>query len=118
MAVIQVGRNTYHFRGLARNNKLTSEQELALVEIIASFRRATREDLSPQENKQIAFKRLEPGETFASLAQSRELGKYTEEYLRVMNGYYPKGEPEPGTYIKIVVAAKEDEDAPTEDQEE
>ena len=110
VAAISVGRNTYHFLGIARNNQLTSEQELALVEIIASFRRATREDISPTESKRLAFKRLEPGESFATLAKSRELGKYTEEYLRVLNGYYPKGEPEPGTYVKIVESAKEEED--------
>ena len=77
--------------------------------MITSFRRATRNDLSPSEVKRLTFKRFEPGDTFASLAQSRELGKYTEDYLRVMNGYYPKGEPEPGTYVKIIESAKEEE---------
>ncbi|MEM7357560.1 MAG: M48 family metalloprotease [Pseudomonadota bacterium] len=107
VAVVQVGRNTYHFQGIAKNNQLTEEQDQALVEIIRSFRRATRQDLSPEEVKRIYYKRLEPGETFASLSADRELGKHTEIYLRVMNGYYPKGEPEPGTYIKLVKSAKD-----------
>ena len=72
------------------------------IEIIKSFRRATRQDLSPDAVKKIYFERLEPGETFASLAASKELGKFTEGYLRLMNGYYPDGEAEPGTYIKLV----------------
>jgi len=111
VAVIQVGRNTYHFQGIAKNNKLTDEQDAAFVEIIKSFRRATREDLSSDETLTVYFKRLEPGESFKSLAANRILGKYTEDYLRVMNGYYPKGEAEPGTYVKLVrkMASEDDE---------
>ncbi|NNC99106.1 MAG: M48 family metalloprotease, partial [Gammaproteobacteria bacterium] len=102
VAVIQVGRNTYHFQGIAKNNQLTDQQDQVFVEIIKSFRRGSRQDLSADEVKTIYFKRLEPGETFASLAADNELGKFTEGYLRLMNGYYPKGEAEPGTYIKLV----------------
>lgn len=107
VAAIKVGRNTYHFSGIARDNNLTDAQDAQMVQIIKSFRRAGRQDISPDEVKRVKFKRLEPGETFASLAASRELGRYTEDYLRVMNGYYPKGEPEPGTYVKIVVSGEE-----------
>jgi len=102
VAAIQVGRNTYHLQGIAKNNRLTDEQDAAFVEIIESFRRASRKDLAPDEVKRVYYKRLEPGETFASLAADKTLGKYTEGYLRVMNGYFPTGEPEPGTYIKLV----------------
>lgn len=107
VAVIQVGRNTFHFQGIAKDNKLTEEQDKVMQEIIKSFRRATRQDLSPDAVKRIYYKRLEPGETFATLAQDRQLGKYTEPYLRVINGYYPKGEAEPGTYIKLVKSSED-----------
>lgn len=103
VAVIQIGRNTFDLQGIAKSNQLTEEQDAQFLEIINSFRRATRGDLSPEEVKRIYFKRLEPGETLTSLAtEKRTLGKYTEDYFRVMNGFYPKGEPEPGTYIKLV----------------
>jgi predicted Zn-dependent protease len=102
VAVIQVGRNTFHFQGIARNNQLSEDQDKQMLEVITSFRRATRDDLSPKESRKIYFKRLEPGESFASLAKDGVLGKYTEDFLRVMNGYYPRGEPEPGTYVKLV----------------
>ena len=110
VAVIQVGRNTFYFQGIAKNNKLSDEQDNTMLEIINSFRRATRQDLSPDSVKRIYYKRLEPGETFATLAKDQQLGKYTESYLRVMNGYYPKGEAEPGTYIKMVKSAKDFEE--------
>lgn len=115
VAAISVGRNTYYFSGIARNNKLTADQDKVFVEIVASFRRVGKRDLSKNEVKRLTFKRLELGETFATLAQDARLGKYTEGYLRVMNGYYPRGEPEPGTYVKIIAPpspAQEDNSVP------
>ena len=102
VAAVTVGRNTYHFQGIAKNNVLTEQQDDQFKDIIASFRRATRADVPPDEVKTIYYKRLEPGETLAELAADKELGTFTEEYLRLMNGYYPKGEPEPGTWVKLV----------------
>ncbi|NND81184.1 MAG: M48 family metalloprotease [Gammaproteobacteria bacterium] len=102
VAAITVGRNTFHFQGIARNNQLTQAQDDQFQDIIGSFRRASRQDLPPKELKVIYYKRLEPGETFASLAADKQLGTFTEETLRLINGYYPNGEAEPGTWMKLV----------------
>ena len=103
VAIIQVSRNSYHFQGIVKNNQLTEEQDRIFIEIIESFRRASRKDLLPNEVKKIYYRRLKPGETFSVLAaENKTLGMHTEAYYRLMNGYYPKGEPEPGTYIKMV----------------
>ena len=102
VAVIKIGRHTYYFQGIAKNGKLTEEQDKQFLEIINSFRRATRKDLPPDNIKTIYYERLKPGVTFADLAKNRILGTYTEDYLRLINGYYPKGEPEPGTWVKLV----------------
>lgn len=40
--------------------------------------------------------------TFARLAKQLNIGKYAEEHLRLINGYYPRGEPYPGEIIKII----------------
>jgi predicted Zn-dependent protease len=102
VGLIRVGRNSYYFQGIAKNNQLIEEQDQQLVEIIKSFRRATSEDLPPDSIKSIYYERLKPGQTFAELAKNAELGMFTEEHLRLMNGYYPKGEAEPGTWIKLI----------------
>ncbi len=102
VAAITVSRNTYYFQGIAKNNKLTAEQDEQFLQIITSFRRATRKDLPPDHIKRIYYERLKPGQTFADLAKGNILGIYTEDYLRLINGYYPKGEPEPGTWMKLV----------------
>jgi len=41
------------------------------------------------------------GITFAKLAETSPVKPYAEEMLRLVNGYYPKGEPEPGEWIKV-----------------
>jgi len=96
-----VARNTYDFQGIAKNNKLTAAQDADLVKIIKSFRRRTRADSPPDAVKRIYYERLEPGDTFASLAERIAPGKNQENYLRLLNGYFPKGQPEPGTWIKL-----------------
>ncbi|MEQ1556293.1 MAG: LysM peptidoglycan-binding domain-containing protein, partial [Gallionella sp.] len=42
------------------------------------------------------------GETFSALAQQSPLGKSSENYLRLLNGLYPAGEPQVGQLIKVV----------------
>ncbi len=42
------------------------------------------------------------GQTFAELARRSPLGRFSEGYLRVINGLYPAGEPVAGQTLKIV----------------
>lgn len=101
VALIRVARNTYHFLGIAKNNQITPEQDRAFVEIIRSFRPMTAKDRTADYVKEIYFERLEPGETFESMAKDSGLDDlHAELELRVLNGYYPDGEAEPGTWIK------------------
>lgn len=102
VALIKVARNSFHFSGVARNNKLTPEQDQVLVKIIKSFRRPNNDDLPPEAITRIYYERLEPGESFADLAERYDKVDNAEDVLRLMNGYYPKGEPEPGTWIKLL----------------
>ena len=101
VALIMVARNTYHFLGIAKNNQITAEQDRAFVEIIRSFRPMTAKDRTADHVKEVYYERLEPGETFASLAKGSDMDDINAELeLRVLNGYYPDGEAEPGTWIK------------------
>lgn len=102
VALAKVARNTFHFEGIAKDNNITAEQDAYFVNMIRSFRRMTPKDKTADHVTKIYFERLQPGENFASLA--KDVGgkndHETEIELRVINGYYPKGEPEPGTWIK------------------
>ena len=101
VALAKVSRNTFHFEGIAKDNNITAERDAYFVNMIRSFRRMTPKDKTADSVTKIYFERLEPGETFASLAKDTGLDEVKAEIeLRVINGYYPKGEPEPGTWIK------------------
>ena len=39
---------------------------------------------------------------FAVAARDSKISEYPEETLRLLNGYYPIGSPEPGEWIKLV----------------
>lgn len=103
VALAKVARNTFHFQGIAKNNKVTAEQDAEFVGMIRSFRRMTPKDKTAKYVTRISYERLKPGDTFASLAKDLEPDiKDAEIELRVINGYYPKGEAEPGTWIKML----------------
>lgn len=101
VGLINVARNTFHFQGFARDRKLTKAEDQVLTGMIANFRRLTPEDRQITEVLKIYYERVQPGETFASMAKGMPSSKGNPEAeLRVINGYYPKGEAEPGTWIK------------------
>jgi len=102
VAIITVGRNTYSFQGIAKNNQLSDDQDQFFQDIIATFRKATSRDYPSTTVAKIYYKRLEPGETFADLSRQQVIGPSTEQTLRLMNGYFPNGEAEPGTWMKLV----------------
>jgi predicted Zn-dependent protease len=54
------------------------------------------------EPQQIALHRWTRGETLEELASRAKLEDHAEEQLRLLNDYYPRGEPAPGTLLKTV----------------
>ena len=101
VALVKVSRNTCHFEGMAKNNDITAEQDATFVKMIRRFRRLTPKDKTAEHVTKIYYERLKPGETFASISKGVGRDDLSAEIeLRVLNGYYPKGQPEPGTWVK------------------
>lgn len=112
VALIKVARNTFHFQGLSRDNKLSKEKDAVFLGMIASFRRLHPNDKNITELKRIYFEQLKPGQSFGSIAaDTKDENVATEAELRVINGYFPKGEAEPGTWIKKIRLVKVDQDS-------
>ncbi len=110
VGLIKIVRNTYHFQGISRDNNLTKQKDQIFLGMIASFRRMHPKDKNLTEVKRIYFEQLEPGQTFASIvADQNDDNVGTESELRAINGYYPKGEAEPGTWIKKIKLVKVDQ---------
>ena len=102
LAVIYYGRNAYVFRGeLLEGDDLKVADE-QFLEMINSFRPMPRPSRSAEKPRTIQYVKAKPGATFAKLASYLKLGKYGEQELRLINNYYPVGEPQPGEWIKII----------------
>ena len=101
-ACIQIGTRSFYFQGKNTSNTLTEMQIELFRSILNDFRRVTSRDYKENSNRYIYFQRARPGDTFSSLASNAIVGEYTEQYLRLINGFYPKGEPEPGLWLKLI----------------
>jgi len=112
LGLVKVARNTFHLQGISRDNKLTKEKDEVFLGMIASFRRIHPTDKNLTKLKRIYFEQLEPGQTFASIAADKsDENVATEAELRALNGYFPRGEAEPGTWIKKIRSVDVDQNS-------
>lgn len=74
----------------------------AFIKIGFSLARMEKADFEVAKPLQLKVVRASPGTTMASLAAQSDLPNYPEDELRVINGLYPEGEPEPGQLVKII----------------
>ncbi|MFK8020705.1 MAG: M48 family metalloprotease [Pseudomonadales bacterium] len=67
-----------------------------------SFRPLNEYDRSIALSRHISWYQAEQGVSFEALAAASPIKEFAEEELRLMNGYYPYGEPKAGEWLKIV----------------
>jgi predicted Zn-dependent protease len=102
LAVIYYNRHAYVFTGEVRDTGNREVLDDEFLQIIGSFAPLSRAQLSNREPERIHYVKATDNTTFAQLARYLKLGRYGEEQLRLINGYYPVGEPEAGEWIKII----------------
>ncbi len=101
LAVIYYNRHAYVFTGEVANGderEAMDKQFMAIIRTFAPMPPAR----TAAEARRIHYVRATEKATFAALARYLEMGEYGEQQLRLINGYYPRGEPEPGEWIKII----------------
>ena len=101
VAVLYFGSYAYVFDGRTANAALAPFYDTMFLSAIRSFRPMTNTDRDAVLGIQIHYIEAPEGISFAKLAESSPVKPYPEEMLRLVNGYYPKGEPEPGEWIKV-----------------
>ena len=103
MAVFYQANRVYHFTGSLSDPEKDVDYDQLFLDAVHSFRpvRSRGKRKAPAE-KTIKYVKANSKTTFALLARHIKLGRYTEEQLRLLNGYYPRGEPKPGEWIKII----------------
>ncbi|MEE4660089.1 MAG: M48 family metalloprotease [Halieaceae bacterium] len=101
LAVLKRGSIAYLFEGQVADDGDFATADAEFTALIKSFRPMKPEERSAGPRQYISWVQVQPGETFASIARGVRLPD-AENELRLMNGYYPRGEPRAGDWIKIV----------------
>lgn len=94
LAYILTGAGQYDLRNIAADRDF--------IATIFSFDRMDKEDFRDAREPKIQIVRAEADTTMEALAAESPITNYALDKLRVMNGLYPHGQPEPGQLIKIV----------------
>ena len=107
LAVIYYGRLAYVFRGEITGGETQKEADTEqankdFIAIISSFRPLSSRAIQAQKGQTLHYVKATSRTTFAALAKHLQLGAFGEEELRIINGYYPSGEPKAGEWIKII----------------
>ena len=91
-------RYTYLFEGSAKDFAASDADLLAMIE---SFRPMHPQEGKASDPRYIQYIQVPRGATMASLASSIRIPD-AEAQLRLINGFYPRGEPRVGDWIKVI----------------
>jgi predicted Zn-dependent protease len=98
LAVIDYNNLSYLFEGKAQDFSTGDAQLLAMIE---SFRPMHPAEHQAGSGHHIHYIQVPPGATMASLAAGVRIPD-AEAQLRLLNGFYPRGEPRTGDWIKVI----------------
>ncbi len=102
MAVVFKDRDVFVFDAKQRGNQDLEDFKQLFLSILLSIKSMSGEDsrLINQQRLELAF--AQPGDTFEQLAKFSPLTSNAAETLRVINGFFPNGQPRAGDILKIV----------------
>ena len=101
IAVVYYKLNAYLFAGEVARQETFSEFDEKFLESIDTFRPIANRELEGQKPKVIHYVKATSATTFAALGEELRLDPFEVDDLRLINGYYPTGEPKPGEWIRI-----------------
>lgn len=102
IAVIYLGPRVFIFTGDIKEGEGAGDSDQMLLASIRTFRAIQSNERFSGNESRIHYVQVAEGFTFSELARISPVGNYPEETLRLINGYYPTGTPNPGDWIKIV----------------
>lgn len=101
VGVIFHGNRAYLFNGKVTKNPEKHNYDKEFLASIHSFQAQRVMSRKPKSQK-IYYVKANESTSIEALAKHMRLGAYAAQKLRLINGLYPRGEPEPGDWIKIV----------------
>lgn len=102
VAVIYLGPRAFTFRAEILDNSSIEEIDDMLLDTIRTFRSIQRGEVVAGSEPKLKYVQASEFFDFAIVAQSSKIANYPEETLRLLNGYYPTGNPEEGEWIKLI----------------
>ena len=95
-------RQAFVFAGSGRHdlNKIASDQQF--ISTIFSFDHMTREEMPLGLPPRVKVVRAEDGTTVEDLAAMSSIPVFAEQQIRLINGLYPRGEPQAGQLVKVI----------------
>lgn len=96
------GTQAFTFMAAARTPELFSQLRSELRGIAASFDRLDTNGRELARARRLSLTRVGAGDSFASLANERVLGRFAMQRLQLINGQYPDGGLAAGQHIKVV----------------
>jgi predicted Zn-dependent protease len=100
--VIYYDNKAYLLAGRGNSSSTFERHRAAISSAIESFRALTDAEKKSIRALEIKTITATKGMSFAELARESPLGVNAENYLRLLNGKYPEGEPVSGQLIKVV----------------
>jgi predicted Zn-dependent protease len=101
VAVVFYKMNAFLFMGEVSEQDKFEEFDAQFLSSIATFRPISNRQIEGKKPTTIHYVKATSATTFAGLAQELKLDASETDDLRLINGYYPTGEPKPGEWIKI-----------------
>ncbi len=101
VAVLRRGSLTYLFEGNVASESEFEKEDAHFVQLIESFRPMKKSEREGKKQQSLHWIQADENTTYARLARQVRIPD-AENQLRLMNGHYPRGEPKPGDWIKIV----------------
>ena len=101
IAVVYYKLNAYIFVGEVTQQGSFGEFDKKFLESIETFRPISNREIEGQKPQTIHYVKATGATTFEALGEQLKLDPFEVQDLRLINGYYPTGEPRPGEWIRI-----------------
>jgi len=102
VAVLYLGPRVFIFRGEIGDSARQEDLDRLLLASIRTFRAIQTNERSGAGALRVRYVQVTEGFNWGALAARSPVRQYPEETLRLLNGYYPIGNPSPGDWIKIL----------------
>lgn len=100
--VIYFNNRAYIIAGVAKDPATATDYDRYFLEAAQSFHAITDKERLKARPLRLKIIQAAGDSSFRSLAENSPLENFPEEQLRLLNAYYPRGEPQPGALMKVV----------------